>query len=339
MKENLKVSIIVPIYNVEAYVEKCLISLINQTYNNIVVYAISDGSPDNSINIAKKLADKDKRIVCIEKENGGYGSVLEYAINIIETKYFMICDPDDWLEEDAVDVLLNTAESNNLDLVIGDKFLIYDNCSQKYKCDSNIDHKLILANKLYENDDVYKLAVLHASPHSKLYKTDLVRKLIFPKKVSYTDLYLYLNILNNSKRAMYINKYLSNYLIERVGNTTTDKSLKSLRAQITVFNSSFKSIKHNPYFMWKLYEQYRYGCIDILSHFDMVNYNEIEDEINCINCLKQYKKEIKKVMKYNSIVKTIYNKIIIEFLFNEKSRRKCIDFIIKVSKRKINEKR
>ena len=71
----------------------------------------------------------------------------------------------------------------------------------------------------------------------------------------------------------------------------------------------------------------------------MVNYNEIEDEINCINCLKQYKKEIKKVMKYNSIVKTIYNKIIIEFLFNEKSRRKCIDFIIKVSKRKINEKR
>ena len=83
-----RVSIIVPIYNVEKYVEKCLQSLLRQTFKDIEIWAISDGSPDNSIEIIKKYSKKDKRIKCVEKENGGYGSVLEYAIKKINTEYF-----------------------------------------------------------------------------------------------------------------------------------------------------------------------------------------------------------------------------------------------------------
>ena len=93
--ERSKVTIIVPIYNVEKYVSKCLDSLINQTMDEIEVFAIIDGSPDNSIDIVKKYASMDSRIKCFDKENGGYGSVLEYALDKIETEYFLICDPDD----------------------------------------------------------------------------------------------------------------------------------------------------------------------------------------------------------------------------------------------------
>ena len=93
-----KVTIIVPIYNVEKYIEKCLRSLLAQSFSEFEVWAIDDGSPDNSSDIVKEFCKKDSRIKLIQKENGGYGSVLEYAIKRIETEYFLICDPDDWLE-------------------------------------------------------------------------------------------------------------------------------------------------------------------------------------------------------------------------------------------------
>ena len=100
-----KVTIVVPIYNVEKYVAKCLDSLIKQTFKDIEIWAISDGSPDNSVNIVKRYAAKDDRVKCIEKENGGYGSVLEYAIKNIKTDYFLICDPDDWISDEAIETL------------------------------------------------------------------------------------------------------------------------------------------------------------------------------------------------------------------------------------------
>ena len=104
-----KVSIIVPIYNVEEYISKCLTSLENQTFKNIEIWAVSDGSPDNSAQIVKRYQKKFDNIKLIEKENGGYGSVLEYCINNIKTEYFLICDPDDWLSDDCIEVLYKKA--------------------------------------------------------------------------------------------------------------------------------------------------------------------------------------------------------------------------------------
>ena len=96
------VTIIVPIYNVEKYVEKCIKSLLSQTFKNIQILAVDDGSPDNSKDIIRKLSKKDDRVKLVVKENGGYGSVLQYAIKNIQTEYFIVCDPDDWLRQDLI---------------------------------------------------------------------------------------------------------------------------------------------------------------------------------------------------------------------------------------------
>ena len=126
-----KVTIVVPIYNVEKYLPKCLDSLISQTFKDIEIWAISDGSPDNSVKIIKEYEKKDKRVKCIEKENGGYGSVLEYAIKNIKTKYFLICDPDDWISEDAIEVLYGAAEDNKLDFVRAAYYDVYSDNNEK----------------------------------------------------------------------------------------------------------------------------------------------------------------------------------------------------------------
>ena len=127
MKElnNERISVIVPIYNVEKYLTK-----INQSYKNIEILAINDGSPDNSQKIINGYIKKDYRIKSIVKENGGYGSVLELAIKNINSKYFLICDPDNFLEENAIERLYSEAQRTDVDIVYG-KF--YHICSNRKK--------------------------------------------------------------------------------------------------------------------------------------------------------------------------------------------------------------
>ena len=258
---NKEVSIIVPIYNVEEYLPKCLDSLISQTYKNIKIYAVIDGSPDNSIDIVKKYAKKDKRIICIDKENGGYGSVLEETIGRIDTDYFMICDPDDWLSKDAVETLVTCAYKHDLDILTGDKYVVYsDNNEETYEA-TNRYFKFVEPGVVYENPSQF--SYLCPSPHAKMYRTSLAKGIKFPRKVSFTDLLLYLIVVSKSKKGMYINKALSYYLIDRVGNTTTDRSKKAFISEITVLNSILDQLDNaDPDSYIILYDHYRYTVIE-----------------------------------------------------------------------------
>ena len=119
------ITVIVPIYNVEKYINKCMVSLLRQSYKNFEVWAIDDGSPDNSKDIVNRYVEKDSRFKLFFKKNGGYGSVLEYGIQNIETKYFIVCDTDDWLEDTELEELHDLAEKEQLDITIGDKYNIY----------------------------------------------------------------------------------------------------------------------------------------------------------------------------------------------------------------------
>src|SRR5690625_1641691 len=93
-----KVSIIIPIYNVENYLEKCLNSVINQTLNEIEIILINDGSPDESLNICKIYQNKDKRIKIINQKNHGVSHARNQGIKIATGQYIGFIDPDDWVE-------------------------------------------------------------------------------------------------------------------------------------------------------------------------------------------------------------------------------------------------
>lgn len=276
-----KVTIVVPIYNVEKYLPKCLDSLINQTFKDIEIWAISDGSPDNSVKIIKDYVKKDKRVKCIEKENGGYGSVLEYAIKNMKTKYFLICDPDDWISEDAVEILYNAAEKNNLDIVYGGYYFVYSN-SDKVVYTDGASYKNIFvpkSNKVYSGNDVFKFSFLTPSPHAKLYRTEISKGIIFPHKVSFTDWILYLVSLMNCKRIMHINKGLAYYLIDREGNSVSDVNPKIADYHYKVFSSVIEQYKAKKITIDAFY--YR-----MFLHFVYIN-----SEISRINNVTDYKEK------------------------------------------------
>lgn len=113
-----KVSIVVPIYNVEQYLEKCIKSIVDQTYSNLEIILVDDGSKDSSSEICNKWKEEDQRIVVIHKENGGLSSARNAGLEVATGDYIMFEDSDDWLELDIVEKCVERIEKDASDLVI-----------------------------------------------------------------------------------------------------------------------------------------------------------------------------------------------------------------------------
>ena len=166
MDDNLmKISIIVPMYNVEKYIDRCLSSLINQTYYRIEIILINDGSTDSTFNIAKKYADNDERIILLDFENKGVSAARNQGLNVATGDYCLFVDSDDWLDLDWIEKLIQKVKTDQVDVVVSGYY--YNSHEQKRvlpsgeknvkellnmvadpmcECNSALWNKLILAN-------------------------------------------------------------------------------------------------------------------------------------------------------------------------------------------------
>lgn len=118
MNNEPKISVIIPVYNVEKYLQKCLDSVINQTYKNLEIICINDGSPDNSGKILDEYAKKDSRIIVIHQENAGVSAARNRGLEIVTGEYIAFVDSDDWLEPECYELALNVLENDKeVDLV------------------------------------------------------------------------------------------------------------------------------------------------------------------------------------------------------------------------------
>ena len=121
----MKYSIIVPVYNVEQYLEECVCSLINQTYLDIEIILVNDGSTDNSKLICKELAKKDNRIKLIDKPNGGLSSARNAGIKVAEGEYILFVDSDDCLDLTAIE-RIDLVTKSTPDVIISEIYNTYD---------------------------------------------------------------------------------------------------------------------------------------------------------------------------------------------------------------------
>ncbi len=161
MRELPLVSIIVPVYNVEQYLTTCLDSLINQTYRNIEIICVNDGSPDRSIDILNSYALSDSRVKVVSKSNGGISDARNYGIKYASGKYFMFIDSDDWLDSCACEKTVYAAEANGADCVMFAYTKEFGNTHvpvqifKNYELNNpNIGFKQIVEGHLIENTDI-----------------------------------------------------------------------------------------------------------------------------------------------------------------------------------------
>ena len=121
-----KVSIIIPVYNVEQYLERCLETVVNQSYKGLEIILVDDGSTDGSGKICDKYKELDERIVCIHKENGGLSSARNAGVNIATGEYFVFVDSDDWVSIRMVETLTKALQKNNSDIVCCEFYNVSD---------------------------------------------------------------------------------------------------------------------------------------------------------------------------------------------------------------------
>lgn len=205
---NELISVIVPVYKVEEYLRRCIDSIINQTYKNLEIILVDDGSPDNCGKICDEYAKKDDRINVIHKENGGLSDARNAGIDIANGKYITFIDSDDYVSEDYVEFLYSLIKENNADISMGKHFIIYKNDIINTGTDLKniLKPKEALEKMLYSND-------LDVSAWAKLYKKELFQNIKYPKGRLYEDAATTYKLIDKSKIIAFYSKPIYYYVI------------------------------------------------------------------------------------------------------------------------------
>ena len=183
------VSIIVPIFNAEQYLNECLHSILSQTYPDIEVICINDGSTDNSAEIIKVFADKDPRIKIISKANGGLSSARNEGLKACSGEYIAFVDADDILNKDAVQTMLNTITSDDADiLVFGTHIFPANPGSDSYIKASD---KMIPSRRCYLGKDIYERALFEEDMCNVYVWNKLYRRTLFESGIQFDEAILF----------------------------------------------------------------------------------------------------------------------------------------------------
>lgn len=146
--DEIKISIMIPVYNTSQYLKKCLDSIINQSLKEIEIICVNDGSTDNSLEILKEYEKKDSRIIVINKKNEGVNKARNAALKLAKGEYFLNIDSDDWIKQDYLKSMYNKAKKENLDILISD--IIYFFPDKEYvEKDLKISDTKIITGKEY----------------------------------------------------------------------------------------------------------------------------------------------------------------------------------------------
>lgn len=184
MKQPL-ISVIIPVYGVEKYISQCLESVINQTYNNLEIIVINDGTKDRSAEIAKEYAAKDSRIKVYDFKNGGLSVARNRGLEIATGEYISYLDSDDWLDTKMYETLLETAMKNEADMVKCG--IIETNGASEEKI--TFSDVKIINNEQHKAFENYFKGILWTLAWNGLYKKELAKKVKFPDNVVHEDNY------------------------------------------------------------------------------------------------------------------------------------------------------
>ena len=246
MMQNPIISIVVPIYMVEQYLPRCIESLINQTYGNIEIILVDDGSPDKCGVICDEYAVKEKRITVVHKANGGLSDARNAGISIAKGDYLLFVDSDDWLEPDACESCLKVAKEHNADIVTfgvkqiwGKKKIILSKFGLKGEVPASDAIKGIIY-QIHENG-IFNYA------WNKLYSKELFSEIRYPVGKVAEDQDTTYKLFHLAKSIWVCEKHLYNY-VQRSGSiSSVQYNSKLLKDRIEIWIKRYEFLKeHYP---------------------------------------------------------------------------------------------
>lgn len=254
MKE--KISIIIPVFRVEKYIEKCLKSLLNQTYKNIEIICVGDNIEDDSLEIAKKLAEKNENIKVYIQDKRGTGAARNYGFMKSTGKYIMFVDSDDYFEENMIELMYENLKDTNADIVTCGFDRVDEHTGKIYSREMiSMNYDILNIN----NGNINELAFTSPSAWGKLYKREIIENIRFSdNKDDIEDLLYFLYLIPNLNKISYVKKILYHYLV-RVGSAVLSTSSKKSET----FKNSLLEVK--KYYIGKKLDSSYLRFLDLVA--------------------------------------------------------------------------
>lgn len=191
------ISVIVPIYKVERYLNKCIESIVNQTYKNLEIILVDDGSPDRCPQMCDEWKEKDDRIVVVHKENGGLSDARNAGLDIATGEYISFVDSDDWVDHHFIEFLFSVIFKTNSDIVECEKVITTD-------ITKTVVNDTVYVDNTFNNEEALKLLitdkVFHQTVWNKLYKKKVIDNIYFEKGKTNEDEFWTYQIFGNAKK-------------------------------------------------------------------------------------------------------------------------------------------
>ena len=221
-----KISVIVPVYNVEEYLERCIISVLSQSFTDFNLVLVNDGSKDQSGQICDNYKDKDSRIKVIHQENQGLSMARNRGMEEVTEEYITFLDSDDWIHKDTLQILYDNLIHNQGDISICSYRPVYE--GEEFESDQITNKVEVLTNieavmRIVEDSDIMMITAW-----GKLYKADLFKEIRYPKGKYHEDEFVTYKVLYNAKTIVVSDAKLQ-YYTQRTQSITGERySLKRL---------------------------------------------------------------------------------------------------------------
>lgn len=232
-----KVSIVVPVYNVEQYLERCIESICNQSYKNLEVILVNDGSTDQSPQICDKYARKDDRIKVLHKENGGLSDARNVGLSYVTGEYVYFCDSDDYIEKELLSDCMEVMNKQECDIVMFAYYRIQNGFVTVCRED--------LPLHVFSIKDTPNLLLTSPTACNKIFNTRFLKKadILFPKGKLYEDLGTIPKLYQVAENIVYIDKPYYYYDIREGSIMTATKKERAYTNRIKMIESILEYYK------------------------------------------------------------------------------------------------
>lgn len=258
-----KISVVIPVYKVEKYLDECLESVVNQTYKNLEIILVDDGSPDNCPKMCDEWAIKDERIKVIHKENGGLSDARNAGIKIATGKYLSFIDSDDYVENNLYEVAIKKLKDNNAQIFIFGRSYLYGNNKE---INSNKKIELIM-NSEEALDKMNMFQYYDVAAWDKIYKRDLFENIEFPKGKLCEDWYTTYKVIDKADKVVFNSTPL--YVYRQRSNSITHSNVAKInREPLYASKEVLEFIKEkHPNIVKNAISKYVISCIGVYNNY------------------------------------------------------------------------
>lgn len=274
-----KISVIIPVYNTASYLKECIESVLNQSFRDIELICINDGSTDSSLEVLNYYKSKDNRVKIISQENKGVGAARNIGIDEATGEYVLFIDSDDYIKKDALTDLIYLAESKSLDVLMF-KMINFDNNTYEESIYRYFEMPFL---KNIVGDDVFnwrmiknRLFDVSVTIPGKLFKRNLIKNIRFPENLIFEDNLFFIKVMLRAKRVYFHEEYL--YYRRLRDDSITNSYFTRYSECIDIYDLIEKHIKYLKLYSDLSIPLFNRKCRDIFTRYNLIEDDEIKKD-------------------------------------------------------------